>query len=264
MQVDRPMPTPRPAQLRRQVPPRTGAPTGADGSSTPALDAMAASQWRAITVDKLCRGRRLNKRTSTRASPDLDSWRPAAVDEIASRGQRRDPGGGRRGGHRIAGTPGQPPRWTRWCAPCVKDPRRARVLLGGVSTSPALHQHRESVMRGLTAVLVGHARTIHDVELARDPLAEIAPAFLIGGTADAILAFTDGRARVSVEQLVAGLVTLWLITGNGAARWPGPGFRTDRWGARRSRRRAGRAHARSAGCCRRPCGAAGRRRRRAP
>jgi hypothetical protein len=48
-------------------------------------------------------------------------------------------------------------------------------------------------------------------------LAEIAPAFVVGGTADAILAFIEGRARVSIEQLVDGLVTLWLITGNGAA-----------------------------------------------
>lgn len=51
----------------------------------------------------------------------------------------------------------------------------------------------------------------------KDPLAEIAPAFVVGGTTDAILAFIEGRARVSIEQLVDGLVTLWLITGDGAA-----------------------------------------------
>ena len=72
-------------------------------------------------------------------------------------------------------------------------------------------------MRGLTEVLIGHARIVHGVELEKDSLAEIAPAFVIGGTADAILAFVEGRARVSIEQLVDGLVTLWLITGNGAA-----------------------------------------------
>ena len=72
-------------------------------------------------------------------------------------------------------------------------------------------------MRGLTAVLVGHARTIHDVELEKDALAKVAPAFIVGGTADAILAYLDGRADISVSDLVASLTTLWLITGNGAA-----------------------------------------------
>lgn len=55
------------------------------------------------------------------------------------------------------------------------------------------------------------------MELEKDPLAEIAPAFIVGGTADAILAFVDGPARVSVDELVDSLATLWLIAGNGAA-----------------------------------------------
>ena len=72
-------------------------------------------------------------------------------------------------------------------------------------------------MRGLTRVLVSQARSVHGVALEKDPLAQIAPAFLVGGTADAILAFVDGRAEVSVEELIESLTTLWLLTGNGAA-----------------------------------------------
>lgn len=72
-------------------------------------------------------------------------------------------------------------------------------------------------MRGLTAVLVGHARMVHGVELETDPLAQVAPAFIVGGTADAILAYVDGRARVSLADLVDSLTTLWLVTGNGTA-----------------------------------------------
>ena len=72
-------------------------------------------------------------------------------------------------------------------------------------------------MRGLTSVLVAHARTVHGVELETDPLAQIAPAFIVGGTADAILAFVDGRARMPIDVFVQNLSTLWLVTGNGAA-----------------------------------------------
>lgn len=66
-------------------------------------------------------------------------------------------------------------------------------------------------------MLVGHARTVHDVELRKDPLAQVAPAFIVGGTADAILAYLDGRAEISVDNLVTALTALRLITGNGAA-----------------------------------------------
>ncbi|KWX60230.1 transcriptional regulator [Mycobacterium sp. NAZ190054] len=181
-----------------------------------ALDALAASDWRSITVDKLCLAAGLNKRYFYESFTDLDAVAAAAVDDIAADVSAATLAA-------AAGAAGEPVDRQAEAAVdavvrnLVADPRRARVLLGGVAASPALHRHREAVMRGLTSVLVGHARTVHGVELERDPLAEVAPAFVIGGTADAILAFVDGRAKVTIDELVAGLATLWLITGNGAA-----------------------------------------------
>lgn len=55
------------------------------------------------------------------------------------------------------------------------------------------------------------------MELERDPLAKITPAFAVGGTAKAVLAYLDGTARITLDQLVTELTTLWLITRNGAA-----------------------------------------------
>jgi AcrR family transcriptional regulator len=181
-----------------------------------ALDIMAANDWRSVTVEKLCAAAGLNKRYFYESFTDLDAVAAAAVDDIAAEV-------GAATLSAAAASAGEP--LDRQAAAAVDavvrhlvgDPRRARVLLGGVAASPAMHRHRDDVMRGLTAVLVRHARGIHGVELERDPLAEVAPAFVIGGTADAILAFLDGRARVSVDQLVDSLATLWLITGNGAA-----------------------------------------------
>lgn len=181
-----------------------------------ALDAAADNAWRTITVDKLCAAAGLNKRYFYESFNDLDAVAAAAVDDIAAQVSIAT---------MTAVSSVQREPLERQAAVAVdalvrtlvQDPRRARVLLGGVAISPALHQHREAVMRGLTEVLIGHARIVHGVELEKDSLAEIAPAFVVGGTADAILAFVEGRARVSIEQLVDGLVTLWLITGNGAA-----------------------------------------------
>lgn len=99
----------------------------------------------------------------------------------------------------------------------VADPRRARVLLGGVAATPAVNAHRAAVMNGLTQILVAHARLIHGVELESDPLAQVAPAFVVGGTAEAILAFVNGTATVTLDELTNELTTLWLIVGDGAA-----------------------------------------------
>lgn len=181
-----------------------------------ALDAASDNAWRTMTVDKLCAAAGLNKRYFYESFTDLDAVAAAAVDDIAAQVSVATVTA-------VTSVLDEPLERQAAVAvdalvrTLVEDPRRARVLLGGAAISPALHQHREAVMRGLTEVLIGHARIVHGVELEKDPLAEIAPAFVVGGTADAILAFIEGRARVSIEQLVDGLVTLWLITGNGAA-----------------------------------------------
>ncbi len=181
-----------------------------------ALDAMDGNGWRTITVDKLCAAAGLNKRYFYESFASLDEVATSAVDDIAAEVRTTTLAA-------VAGAATESLEQQAFVAvdalvrTLIRDPRRARVLLGSVSSSAAVQQHRDNVLRGLTGVLVGHARTVHDVELEKDPLALVAPAFIIGGTADAILAFVNGATDVSVGDLVASLATLWLVTGNGAA-----------------------------------------------
>ena len=181
-----------------------------------AIDAMCDNEWRTVTVDKLCAAAGLNKRYFYEAFTDLDAVAAAAVDDIAA-------GVSIATLTAVAGTAAEPVAAQARAAVdalvrvLVDDPRRARVLLGGVASSASLQRHRDAVMRGLTEVLMAHARTVHGVELESDPLARVAPAFIVGGTADAILAYIDGRSVMTPEELVDGLTPLWLITGNGAA-----------------------------------------------
>ena len=181
-----------------------------------AIDAIADNAWRTLTVDRLCAGAGLNKRYFYESFANLDEVAAAAVDDIADdvRSATVDAAA------RTAAEPLDRQALAVVDAlvrALVDDPRRGRILLGGVAGSPALQQHRAKVMRSLTAVLVSHARNVHGVELENDPLAAVAPAFLVGGTADAILAYLNGRARISIDDLVTALTTLWLVTGNGAA-----------------------------------------------
>ncbi len=177
---------------------------------------MDGNGWRTITVDKLCAAAGLNKRYFYESFASLDEVATSAVDDIADEVRTSTLAA-------VSGAAAEPLEQQAFVAvdalvrTLIRDPRRARVLLGSVSSSAAVQQHRDNVLRGLTGVLVGHARTVHDVELEKDPLALVAPAFIIGGTADAILAFVNGATEVSVGDLVASLATLWLVTGNGAA-----------------------------------------------
>lgn len=180
------------------------------------MDAISGGEWRTATVDKLCTAAGLNKRYFYESFADLDEVATATVDAIADQ-VRADTTAA------LVRTADEPLDRQAWAAvdalvqSLVGDPRRGKILLGGVASTPALHEHRGAVMNGLTAVLVAHARTVHDVELEKDPLAAVAPAFIIGGTADAILAYLDGRADITRDALVTSLATLWLVTGNGAA-----------------------------------------------
>lgn len=55
------------------------------------------------------------------------------------------------------------------------------------------------------------------MELEADSLASVAPAFLVGGTGEAVLSWLRNDNRGSIEQLIDDITVLWLITGNGAA-----------------------------------------------
>lgn len=180
------------------------------------MDAMAGNEWRTATVEKLCATANLNKRYFYESFNDLDGLAVAVVDDIAE--------GVRVATVSAAEAVGQDSLEMQAFAgvaasvrALVDDPRRARVLLGGVAASPELQAHRTVVMHRLTDVLVNHGRTVHGVELEADPLAKVAPAFIVGGTADAILAFVNGDVDLSLDEFIAQVATLWLITGNGAA-----------------------------------------------
>lgn len=184
-----------------------------------ALDVLASGDWRTVTVDKLCSAAELNKRYFYESFADLDAAAAGAISDVAEEVRTLATGAAA-----AAATAGQSLTETAIAVVAAvvgalaDDPRRARVLLETGLVSPALQSYRQDVMRGLTSVLVDYARTVHDVELEADPLAQTAPSFIIGGTAAAILAFLDGHAKVTKDELVHSIATLWLITGSGAAQ----------------------------------------------
>lgn len=182
-----------------------------------ALDFMGEGSWRSATVAELCVRAGLHKRYFYESFTDLDGVARGVVDMVAE-----DVAGA------ALGTFLSLPEGTSLedqaratlgavIRVLVDDPRKAQTMFGPVSASLDLLEHRALALAGLTAVLVEHARAIHDVELEADSLAAVTPAFLVGGTGEAVLSWLRDPARSSVGQLVDDVTVLWLITGNGAA-----------------------------------------------
>lgn len=180
------------------------------------LGIMAADEWRAATVAKVCQAAGLNKRYFYESFTDLDSLAAAVVEDSA-----RQVGESAVAAFTASADQSLHDRAFRSIDAAVRalveDPRHARVLFDAVSASPAVLAHRGVVVQGLAFLLVTHAREIHDVELEQDTLARVAPAFLVGGTAEAILGWLNGTIHTTLEELIDDLTTLWLITGDGAA-----------------------------------------------
>ncbi len=181
------------------------------------MEVMTRNEWRGVTVEKLCAAANLNKRYFYESFTDLDALAAAVVDDIADDVRSATVA--------AADATAQQSLEVQALASVaaavralVDDPRRARVLLGGVAALPELDAHRTTVMHRLTDVLIDQGRSVHGVELEKDPLAKVAPAFIVGGTADAILEFVNGGVDLSLDDFIAQLATLWLITGNGAAQ----------------------------------------------
>ncbi|MGC4992470.1 TetR/AcrR family transcriptional regulator [Nocardia salmonicida] len=180
-----------------------------------ALTAMAENRWRSATVAGICAEAQLNKRYFYESFVDLDTVASEVIDEVAMEvGQAAVAAyvdsielpladQARAAVDAVVGALGT-------------DPRKALVLLGGVADSPTAHARRADAMKGLTAILIGHARSVHGVELENDSLAASAPAFVIGGTAQAILSWADGTAPIDRSSLVEDIASLWLAVGESA------------------------------------------------
>jgi AcrR family transcriptional regulator len=100
-----------------------------------AMDAMARNEWRSVTVDKLCAAAGLNKRYFYESFGDLDALSAAVVDDIADEVRAATLAA-------VDAVIEQPLEAQALAAVAaavrilVDDPRRARVLLGGVAGSP--------------------------------------------------------------------------------------------------------------------------------
>jgi AcrR family transcriptional regulator len=98
----------------------------------------------------------------------------------------------------------------------TEDRRRARILFSEALGDDAMARRRVDTMHAVGQLIATTARQFYGRGDDRDPIAELAGAFLIGGLVETIIAWLGGRLEVNREQLIDDLTELWVVTGDGA------------------------------------------------
>lgn len=182
-----------------------------------AFEIMAADGWRQVTIDKICRRARLNKRYFYESFSNPDELAASVVDEIAASVVET--------GFRSVREALEAGLSTEDLARKVlgaivtyvtEDQRRAHVLFKEAAGSPAAVAHRKETILGLAKTLSAYAHEHHGATGAH-AIAELGSAILIGGSIEAILTWLDGGIAMSKEEFIEDLAALWVILGDGAA-----------------------------------------------
>jgi AcrR family transcriptional regulator len=98
----------------------------------------------------------------------------------------------------------------------TEDPRWARIAFVEALGNEALARRRLDTMHAMTQLVAARAREFYGVKSDPDPIGDVAAALLVGGIAELLIAWLDGRLHVTREQLTNDVVELFVITGEGA------------------------------------------------
>jgi AcrR family transcriptional regulator len=170
--------------------------------------------WSGTTVRAVCHAATLNPRYFYESFEDLDALLLAVFDRGLARATER-----------ILAAYAAAPEEAHAKADAaigafvdfvVEDPRWARIAFVEALGNEALARRRLDTLHAMWQLVAARAREFYGVEGDADPIGDVAAALLVGGIAELIIAWLDGRLHVTRERLVADMVDLFVITGEGA------------------------------------------------
>ncbi len=174
-----------------------------------ALGLVGEHGWSQLSVEAMCREAGLNKRYFYEAFGTLDGAMAALIDEVAR--------GVLDASLDAMPASGSPAEMTRasvraFVTYLTEDRRRARVLLEAPPPGGAAAERRTAATRRGVALTAARGRTVFQ---ASDPAGfELAASMVVGGTSQAVLDWLDGRVGGTREELIDGLVAMWLAIGD--------------------------------------------------
>jgi AcrR family transcriptional regulator len=96
------------------------------------------------------------------------------------------------------------------------DPRKGRVAFVEALGSEALMRRRYESIRTFAALLAEQAREFYGMPEGNDQLVELTSFMLVGGLAEALMAWLGGELDTSREQLIDDSTDLFVATGEAA------------------------------------------------
>lgn len=96
------------------------------------------------------------------------------------------------------------------------DRRKGRVAFVEALGSEALARRRYEAIRAFAALLVEQAREFYGMPDGNDQLVELTSFMLVGGLAEALMAWLGGELSTSREQLIEDSTDLFVATGEAA------------------------------------------------
>jgi AcrR family transcriptional regulator len=179
-----------------------------------ASELLGTEGWSGTTVRGVCHAAALNPRYFYESFADLDALLLAVFDR--GLGQATD---------RILAAYAAAPDEAHAKAEAAigafvdfvtEDPRWARIAFVEALGNEALARRRLDTLHAMWQLVASRAREFYGVKGDPDPIGDVAAALLVGGIAELIIAWLDGRLHVTRERLVADVVELFEITGEGA------------------------------------------------
>lgn len=181
-----------------------------------ALELLGTEGWTGTTVRAVCQAARLNPRYFYESFEDLDALVVALYDRLVRelRDEVREAVVAA-GDDPLAMVRATVETTTRYVD---EDRRRARVLYVEALGNEALNRRRLETGFAIAGYVEADATARHGRAAARDQIGAVTAAVLVGGFSELLVAWLDGRIRISREQLVDDATELFAALGDAATR----------------------------------------------
>jgi AcrR family transcriptional regulator len=178
------------------------------------FDLLGTRGWAATSVRGVCRAAQLNQRYFYESFEDLDALVVAVFDQLVADALARVleaiDGAGDDPHAQVAAAVDTLVRFV------TDDPRRARVLFVEALGNERLMRRRLDTMHTAAQLLEREARRLYGDPPPGERIATVTATLLIGGAAELLVSWLDGRLDITREQLVADMTALFVLTGEGA------------------------------------------------
>ena len=178
------------------------------------LDLLGGEGWSATTMTAVCARAGLTERYFYESFSDREALLVAVFDRVTTEAAEVVLAA-------IEGSPHEARARSRTAIAAfvelmTDDPRKGRVAFVEALGSEALMRRRYETIRTFAALLSGQARDFYGVPDGADQLVELTSFMLVGGLAEALMAWLGGELETSREQLIEDTTDLFVATGEAA------------------------------------------------